>query len=41
MQVSWDKMEQHLQFALASVFSSPRLVLEAVHLRGLVIGSPY
>ncbi|KAJ7879064.1 hypothetical protein B0H14DRAFT_3775143 [Mycena olivaceomarginata] len=39
MQVSWDEMEQHLQFALASVFSSPRL--EAVHLRGLVIGSPY
>jgi hypothetical protein len=35
---SWDKMEQTLKSALASVFSSPRL--EAVHLRGLVLESP-
>ncbi|KAJ7306749.1 hypothetical protein DFH08DRAFT_1088818 [Mycena albidolilacea] len=35
---SWNKMDQHLQSALADVFSSPRL--EAVHLRGLVLESP-
>ncbi|KAJ7908659.1 hypothetical protein B0H13DRAFT_2496199 [Mycena leptocephala] len=37
--MSWHKMGQRLTSALATVFSSPRL--EAVHLRGIVIGSPY
>ncbi|KAJ7863801.1 hypothetical protein B0H14DRAFT_462298 [Mycena olivaceomarginata] len=36
--VNWNKLDQHLQSALAGVFSSPRL--EAVHLRGVVLESP-
>jgi hypothetical protein len=37
--MSWHKMGQRLTSALTNVFSSPRL--EAVHLRGIVIESPY
>ncbi|KAF8206413.1 hypothetical protein K438DRAFT_1817158 [Mycena galopus ATCC 62051] len=36
--MNWNKMEQPLKSALASVFSSPNL--EAVHLRGIMIESP-
>ncbi|KAJ7868618.1 hypothetical protein B0H14DRAFT_312238 [Mycena olivaceomarginata] len=36
--VNWNKLDLHLQSALAGVFSSPRL--EAVHLRGVVLESP-
>lgn len=34
--VNWNKLDQHLQSALAGVFSSPRL--QAVHQRGVVQG---
>jgi hypothetical protein len=37
--MSWHQMGQQLKSALTNVFSSPRL--EAVHLRGIVIESPY